>query len=91
VLIFAIGGGMSIYEGIGHIRHRRELLNGAWNYAVLGVAAVFECATVIVAARDFRHAEGEKKFWRAVRASKDPTVFTVLLDNIAALTGGGSG
>ncbi len=87
LLIFAIGGGMSIYEGVSHLRRPPSLQHVAWNYAVLGIAAIFELATVIVAARDFRRAEGNKGFWESIRASKDPTVITVLLDNIAALIG----
>ena len=87
VLIFAIGGGMSIYDGIGHLHDDRPLPHGAWNYAVLAFAAVFEGITVAIAARDFKRIEGKKSFWTGIHTSKDPTVFTVLLDNLAALAG----
>lgn len=87
VLIFSIGGGMSIYEGIGSISRGHESTYGFWNYAVLAFAAVFEAVTVAIAVRDFRRTEGNGAFWKCIRASKDPTVFTVLLDNLAALAG----
>ncbi len=87
VLIFSIGGGMSIYEGISHIAGGHRATRQVWDYAVLAFAAVFEVITVIVAARDFRRIEGDKRFWAAIHSSKDPTVFTVLLDNLAAIAG----
>ena len=87
VLIFSIGGGMSIYEGISHIVQGHRSTRQVWDYTVLAIAAVFEIMTVAVAARDFRRIEGKKAFWSAIRSSKDPTVFTVLLDNLAAVAG----
>jgi cation diffusion facilitator family transporter len=87
VLIFAIGGGMSMYEGIEHLLVGHKSTYGPWDYAVLGFAAIFEGITVAIAARDFRRTEGKRGFWTELRASKDPTVFTVLLDNVAALVG----
>ncbi len=87
VLIFSIGGGMSIYEGIGHLKGGEESKEGVWNYAVLAFAAVFEAVTVVTAFREFRRAEGHGSFWSSMRKSKDPTVFTVLLENLAALVG----
>src|SRR4030095_14880248 len=42
ILIFALGGGMSVYEGISHLRHPHEVLNPIWNYLVLGGAILFE-------------------------------------------------
>jgi cation diffusion facilitator family transporter len=87
LLIFSLGGGMSIYEGVSQLRHPLPLQNVNWNYAVLSIAGIFELATVVVAARDFRRAEGNNSFWRSFRKTKDPTVSTVLLNNIAALIG----
>jgi cation diffusion facilitator family transporter len=87
VLIFSIGGGMSIYEGIDHVVNSHSSTESIWSYTVLGVAGVFECITVAVAARDFRRERGKKGLWVGVRTSKDPTVFTVLLENVAAVVG----
>lgn len=87
VLIFAIGGGMSLYEGILHVLHPVPSKENAWNYGVLAIAGVFEVTTVAVAARDFRRSAGRYGYWRGVHTSKDPTLFTVLLDNVAAVLG----
>ena len=87
VLIFAIGGGMSIYEGLSDIRSGSPPHHGIWNYVVLGFTAVFEIVTVVIAGRDFQRAEGRFGFWRGIHLSKDPTVFTVLLENLAAVVG----
>lgn len=87
VLIFSIGGGMSIYEGILDLHHGGKIERAAWNYVVLGFAAIFEIVTVVVAARDFRRERGSRGWWVGVHTSKDPTVFTVLLDNGAAVVG----
>lgn len=87
ILIFALGGGVSMYEGILHMQHPSALNDPTWNYVVLGLAAVFEGAALTVAVREFRTQKGDRSFWRAVRVSKDPTTFTVLLEDTAALLG----
>lgn len=87
ILIFAIGGGMSVYEGIVHLRHPEPVENPYWNYGVLGVALVFEGITWYVAYSEFRKTTTGKGFWREVRTSKDPTIFTVLFEDTAALLG----
>lgn len=87
VLIFAIGGGMSIHEGFTHMSEPMRPGSGGWDYAVLGSAAVFELISVVIAARDFRRTGRPTSLWTRIHTSKDPTVFTVLLDNAAAVLG----
>jgi len=87
ILIFAVGGGMSVYEGISHLRHPSALSDPTWNYVVLGLAAIFEATAWTVAYREFRKTRGQRNLWSAVRASKDPTTFTVLFEDTAALLG----
>lgn len=87
VLIFAVGGGMSIYEGILHLLHPRPLDHVIWSYGVLGVSAVLEGGSWVVAARQFALTRGRRGVWQAIRGTKDPTTFTVLLEDSAALTG----
>ncbi len=88
VLIFGIGGGISIYEGIKHLLHPAPLEDPTWSYVVLGLAAVFEGIVFVIAFRAFQSLKGEKEsFWRAVKNSKDPTTFTVLFEDAAALLG----
>ncbi|MBP7148495.1 MAG: cation transporter [Acidobacteria bacterium] len=88
MIIFGVGGGMSIYEGVIHIVHRSEPGDPTWNYVVLGLAMLFEGASWTIAFREFgrgrRRALG---FLQAVRRSKDPTIYTVLFEDSAALLG----
>lgn len=85
--IFAVGGGMSIYEGITHLLNPHPLEDPMWNYIVLGVAIVLEGYSWTVALKGFLPYKGEQSFWQAVRTSKDPTVFTVLFEDSAAILG----
>lgn len=87
ILIFAVGGGMSFYEGIAHLRHPRPITDPTWNYAVLGAAMLFEGFSWAVALRELLETRGDKSIWEAVHSSKDPTLFTVLLEDSAALLG----
>jgi len=87
ILIFAVGGGMSFYEGITHLQHPAPLENAFWNYLVLGFALLFESASWTVAWREFRHTRGERSIFGALHQSKDPSLFTVVLEDTAALLG----
>ena len=87
LFIFAIGGGMSIYEGINHIRHPEPLTEPFWNYMVLGFAVVFEGYSWNIALQEFLATKGEDNLWQALKASKDPTIFTILFEDTAALIG----
>lgn len=87
VMIFAVGGGMSIYEGVTHMQHPQPLENPFWNYVVLAFAIVFESISFSVAWREFTRARAGRGVWRAVRDSKDPSLFTVVFEDSAALAG----
>ncbi len=88
LLIFTTGAGMSFYEGWLHYRDP-EMLTLPWvNFLVLGLAFVFEGTSLMVAFREFaRTRPPELSWWRALRQSKDPTVFVVLIEDSAALAG----
>ena len=87
LFIFAIGGGMSIYEGIDHIQNPEPLTDPRWNYVVLGLAVIFEGYSWNIALQEFLADKQEESFWTAIRASKDPTIFTILFEDTAALVG----
>ena len=88
VLIFGVGGGISIYEGITHLIHPSPLENPFWSYVVLGLAVVFESIVFVIAFRAFQALKGEdENIWQAIKSSKDPTTFTVLFEDAAALLG----
>ena len=87
LLIFALGAGISIYEGIVHIRHPQAITRPVINFIVLGLAFVFESASWRVAWRGFQRVRGDGSIWQDVRRSKDPTTFMVLFEDSAALIG----
>ncbi|MEH2247790.1 cation diffusion facilitator family transporter [Nostoc sp.] len=87
ILIFAIGGGMSIYEGITHLINPSPLKDPMWNYIVLGMAILFEGFSWTVALKEFLPTKGKQSFWQAIKNSKDPTVFTILVEDSAAILG----
>ncbi|SEM68546.1 cation diffusion facilitator family transporter [bacterium A37T11] len=87
LLFFALGGGMSIYEGIQHMRHPESMEKPIWNYAVLGFAFIFDGISLITAWKQFRVERGKTPFWRAVKDSKDPSTFVVLFEDAADVIG----
>lgn len=87
VLIFAVGGGMSVYEGIMHILHPTLPDNLVWSYSVLAFAAVFEGTTWLFGWKAFNLERGRKGVLETIHDTKDPTTFTVLLEDSAALLG----
>jgi len=87
ILIFALGGGMSVYEGISHIKDPHPIENPTVNYIVLGLAIIFEAASCYFAFKAFRKEMGNQKVFRTIRDSKDPTTFTVLFEDTAAMLG----
>jgi cation diffusion facilitator family transporter len=87
ILIFALGGGIAIYEGIRHILHPRAPENVQWNYVVLILAMIFEGSALKVALKQFKTTRGNKPFFRALRESKDSTTIAVVVEDTAALLG----
>ena len=87
ILIFALGGGMSVYEGVLHLMNPHHMGNPTWNYVVLGLALIFESASCYFAFKAFRTEKGKQTVVQTIRGSKDPTTFTVLFEDTAALLG----
>lgn len=87
LLIFALGAGVSIYEGLRHIREPEPLADPTINYVVLGVAALLEGTSWAIAIREFNATRGQASWWQAIRRSKDPAGFIVLFEDSAALAG----
>lgn len=87
LLIFALGGAVSVYQGWQKLRNP-EPVESAWvNFVVLGASILFEGLSFRVAWREFRRSHAGEPFLPAIRHSKDPSVFAVLLEDSAALTG----
>lgn len=87
ILIFAVGAGISIYEGIERLLNPHPIESPLINYVVLSLAMVFESIAWWIAFKEFRLTRGDRGWIDAVRHSKDPTVFTVLFEDTAALLG----
>ncbi|HEX6860770.1 MAG TPA: cation diffusion facilitator family transporter [Caulobacteraceae bacterium] len=87
LMIFALGGAFSVYEGFIKINNP-EAISRPWiNYLVLGVAILFEAASLTIAVREHRRRQTRGGFLESVRRSKDPSLFAVLLEDSAALIG----
>jgi cation diffusion facilitator family transporter len=87
IMVFAVGAGVSMYEGIHKIQHPAEVTSPIVNYIVLSAALLFEGAALWVAWKEFRKTKGRSSVLTAVRRSKDPAIFTVLFEDTAALLG----
>lgn len=87
LLVFALGAGVSFYEGIIHIMAPEPIANAKVNYIVLGLSFLFEGSSWLVALREFRRQKGQQGWLQAVQSSKDPSVYTVLFEDSAALLG----
>ena len=87
VLVFALGAGVSIYEGIIHIANPEEAGSPMVAYVVLVIAFVLDGWSTLEAFREFRAAKGSLSWFQAIRQSKDPAGFIVLLENGAAMAG----
>jgi cation diffusion facilitator family transporter len=87
VLIFAVGGGISFYEGVTHIQHPEEITDPKWNYIVLAFAFVFDGISLITAYTEFNRQRGKMPFWKAIKESKDPSTFVVLFEDAADVLG----
>jgi len=87
ILIFATGAGLSILEGIKHIRYPGPIEDATIAYVVLGVSFLLEGASWLTAVREFRLTQGSLGWWKAVRRSKDPSTFIVLFEDSAAMFG----
>src|SRR6476646_753250 len=88
VYIFGVGGGLAVYEGISHLKHPEIPSHPGWNYAVLALAAVFDFYSWRISYRELRaRKDPNESTWEEIKGGKDPTVFTVFLEDSAGLLG----
>ena len=87
LLIFALGAGISLYQGVGRLLHPQAIERPRVIFGVLAVALVFEGASWVVGMRAFRAAKRSLSWWEAFRRSKDPPAFIVVFEDSAALLG----
>jgi cation diffusion facilitator family transporter len=87
ILLFGVGGGMAVYEGITHLLHPSPLEDPTTNYIVLSLAFVAEGISLSIALKEIWATKGTRSLWQAVHTSKNPAVFVVLFEDSAALAG----
>ncbi|WP_018344954.1 cation diffusion facilitator family transporter [Cytophaga aurantiaca] len=87
ISLFAVGGGMSIYEGILHIQNPEEMEDPFWNYIVITLAFVLSGGSLFVAVKKFVEDNPGKSFLRAIKESKDPGTFSILFEDAADILG----
>ncbi len=87
IVIFALGGGISVYEGIHHLLHPQPAKNPLSNYFGLSLAMIFEGVAWFFAFREFRRTKGENGYIDAINQTKDPSVLVVLFEDSAAMLG----
>ncbi|MBC7418003.1 MAG: cation transporter [Pedobacter sp.] len=87
IMIFALGGVVSITQGIYHILNPEELKNPTWNYVVLALSLIFEGSSLIIALKEFNKTRKGVAWWKAFINSKDPAGFLVIFEDGAAVIG----
>lgn len=87
ILIFAVGAGVSLYEGIHQVMNPTPIDRPGINYIVLALAVVFEGAAWYFAFTEFTKVKGKWGYLEAVHRGKDPSIFVVLFEDSAALLG----
>jgi cation diffusion facilitator family transporter len=87
ILIFGLGGGLSVYQGIVHIAKPEPLGDPTLSYIVLGLSIVFEGVSLVTAIKEFNLVKGDLGWWQAIVESKDPSTFLVLFEDLAAVIG----
>ena len=87
LLIFALGAGLSMLEGVRQLRLQTPIEHAFVNYVVLGLSFLFELGSWYVSLKEFAKGKGERSYWQAIRRSKDAPTFLVLLENTTDLAG----
>jgi cation diffusion facilitator family transporter len=88
VYIFGVGGGLAIHAGISHLRHPELSSRPGWNYAVLALSAAFDFYSWWISYRELCRRKGpDQSLWDEIIGGKDPTIFTVFLEDSAGLLG----
>lgn len=90
--IFLVGGVVSAWEGVEklwQVHHGTFHPHGdaRWALAVLGVSFGLELLSLRAAWREFTELRGGRTVRQALRDLRDPTILTVLFEDLAALVG----
>ncbi|SDH82355.1 cation diffusion facilitator family transporter [Chryseobacterium taeanense] len=87
ILIFGLGGALSIYQGILHIIEPEVMKNPFWNYIVLVLSLIFEGTSLLISLKEFNKTRNGAGWWDSIIKSKDPSSFLVVFEDGAAVAG----
>lgn len=87
LVIFILGGCISVYEGLQHLQHPEAIDHPGWNYIILAISFVFTCIALNSALKAFNKQRGDMPFWEAINCSKDPATFISLLGDVGDVLG----
>src|ERR1700748_1005595 len=77
LLVFALGAGVSIFQGVQRVRHPQQIENAIVSEIVLAASFVFEGWSWVISWRKFRECKGSLGWYEAFVKSKDPPLFMV--------------
>lgn len=87
ISIFGIGGGASVYEGVTHLVHPSRIEDPTASYIVLAISVLVEGSSFLIAMKQFGRARGRRRAMAFIREAKDPSLFTVVFEDSAAMLG----
>jgi len=88
ILVFSLGAGISLFEGISHMLQPTRMRDVNVNYLILGASTLFEACSWVISIREFRKEKAPgQSYLQAIRQGKDPSMFLVVLEDSAALLG----
>lgn len=87
IILFALGAGVSLYEGVEKLLHPHPLADAYIIYIVLGVAILLEGFSTYKALQEFNRRYKGQHWFTALRQSKDPALFAIVLEDVAAMIG----
>lgn len=87
MILFGLGGGFSLYEGLAHLGHPEVPGDPLWSYSVLGLAFAVEAIALRIALNSLGGKGSGRTIWQRLRRSKDPRVFVPVAEDAAALLG----
>ena len=87
VVLFALGAGYAIYEGINKVRHPHDVKNLWWAVAILALGIVLESFSFRTAIKESNQVRGGQSWWNFIRRSRSPELPVVVLEDLGALLG----
>jgi cation diffusion facilitator family transporter len=87
LVLFTLGSMFALYEGVQKLIHPEALESPIWAYTVLAIAFALEGWSLRTARHEARPSRGRRSWWSFIRATKNPELPVVLLEDTGALTG----